>query len=373
MGIETEPIDGRPTRIRAIRAATLSAVVAAAILRVWYCLLLPANTGDTLRHLVYGQLALQRGLGVASLPLAKISADFARVSWPDVSFNYPILALLFDVAMAWIWPSLFAIKLVLTLIEGANALLIWRWLGQKWIAVLYWISPISIWWASREGQFEPLQNLFCILAIGLFIRRRTLAWLLLALAIQVKLFAVFLLPLFIIGSRRRGDLAKGVGVFALGLLPTLLASLYYDAAGSFSRSLNMYFNPYYFNFLNRDVFLWVPARVIFYNQIVSDAAVVALIVLAWRSGRWTSYAAALGFMAAIKLATNVQPWYLMTMPAWLLTIDDRRVRIWMFLLLPLLDVYSLAQIVTGPRGYLAPPAYYAGITSVTRISVTHFP
>jgi hypothetical protein len=40
MGIETEPIYGRPTHIRAIRAATLSAVVAVAILRVWYCLLL---------------------------------------------------------------------------------------------------------------------------------------------------------------------------------------------------------------------------------------------------------------------------------------------------------------------------------------------
>ena len=279
------------THIRAIRAATLSAVVAVAILRVWYCLLLPANTGDTLRHLVYGQLALQRGLGVASLPLAKISADFARVSWPDVSFNYPILALLFDIAMAWIWPSLFAMKLVLTLIEGANALLIWRWLGQKWIAVLYWISPISIWWASREGQFEPLQNLFCILAIGLFIRRRTPAWLLLALAIQVKLFAVFLLPLFMIGSRRRGDLAKGVGVFALGLLPTLIASFYYDVAGNFSRSFDLYFNPYYFNFLNRSIFVWVPVWLIFCNQIVSDAAVVALIALAWRSGRWASYSA----------------------------------------------------------------------------------
>ena len=78
-------------------------------------------------------------------------------------------------------------------------------------------------------------------------------------------------------------------------------------------------------------------------------------------------------MAAIKLATNVQFWYLMTVPAWLLTIENRRVRFWMFLVLPLLDVYSLAQILAGPMRYMAPPAYYAGITSVARISVTHFP
>jgi hypothetical protein len=206
----------------------------------------------------------------------------------------------------------------------------------------------------------------------LFIRRRLPAWLLLALAIQIKPFAAFLLPWFVTSSWRRGNLVKGVGVFALGLLPTLIASFYYDAAGS-SRSLTLYFSPYYFNFFNLRIFGWMPAWLIFCNQLVSYTAIVALIVLAWRSRRWLPYAPVLAFMAAIKLATHVQFWYLMTAPALLLTLDNRRVRFWMFLLLPLLDVYSLAQTLAGPSGYLAPPAYYAGITSVARISVTHFP
>ena len=44
-----------------------------------------------------------------------------------------------------------------------------------------------------------------------------------------------------------------------------------------------------------------------------------------------------------------------------LALDDRRLRFWLFLLAPLLDVWSLLQMIVGPFGYTI-GGYYDGLT-----------
>lgn len=344
-------------------------VAGTAALRLFYATRMLAQTGDLVRHLCYGVLVGRYGFGVAGRPLDSLPLlHLVGVSWSFVPYNYPIVTLSFFSGVAALAPTLFFARLCLTLLEAANAALVWRFTGSRWLAALYWAAPVSLWWVSREGQFEPLQNLFVFGALCLLVPSRQkaslfpLAFLLLALGVQVKLSAAFLLPFFIItvwhAERRR--LFSCLLAFLGGLIPTLLALQAYPILNAISGALAaLNYNPYFWNPCDKLMVTrhWTPAWLALLNAAVTWPL---LLFLAWRflrSPRRWELLAPLLFLIAIKTHANVQFWYMALWPSFILPVSDRRLRWVLFAVYPLLDVTSALALLGHPLGPLNPPAY----------------
>ena len=337
-------------------------------LRLYHCAQMPAHTGDILRHLLYGLLVNRVGLSSAAHSLVEFSPAFANISWAGLPYNYPALTLLFFSLVAAILPTLFFARLCLTLLEGLSAIFIYGTTGERWLALIYWASPLSIWWTSREGQFEALQNVLVFLALYLLKRRPALAFVALGLAVQVKLSALFLLPLFILAERGNGprQVLVGLGGFVTSMAPTAFASLYYPALAQMKYSAPLLYNPYYWNFLNRAMFSWNPNWMIWVDQIGSYGILALLVAWFLRSKDRAAYLAPIAFLLACKWHKNVQFWYMQLFPSFALPISERRLRLALFLALPLLDIYSLAMLWYGPL-YLTVGGYYGALTPFTHL------
>lgn len=331
-------------------------------LRLYYCTLLPISTGDLARHLFHGLLVLRDGLGSAGVALAETEPSLAQLSWAELPYNYPPLTLLFFTLLSAIAPTLFVAKAVLTAMEGVNAWLIGRYTGQRWLGALYWASPASIWWVSREGQFEPLHSLFLIAAIVILRRQRPLAFLMLAFAIQVKILAILMLPWFVaqvwpVGQKTR---AASIAAFLIGFLPSILAGTQYSLAGSLGITAgSLRYNPYFWNFLDPAIFLWNPLWLVVINQIASFGLVILLLLRARGSEEPITFFGPVSFVVLVKGSLLAQFWYFLMFPAFVLPLQERRLRFWLIALTPLLDVYSLAQIIVGPFGWTM-SEYWAG-------------
>ena len=339
------------------------------LLRVCYCFQLPVNTGDVLRHARYGLLVTELGPSVANKPLTAINPDFERVSWAARSFNYPVVTLIFDVVVMFIFPTIFSLKLALTLLEALSAFLVYRHTGEKWLALIYWASPVSIWWTSHEGQFEALQSVFIIGALYLLQKRKNTAWILLFLAIQVKVFAICLVPFFFLSDEDSRPLWKprNLGLLLAGFAPSIAGAFFYSPLSILRSSLR--YNPYHWNIFGK-FFLWNPGWLVAADEISTYAAVALLCILMWRTRSRVQYVAPLWFLLLCKVLRNVQFWYMVTLSALLLPLEERRIRFWAFLLVPLLDVSSLIQIVSGPFGFQVGD-YYAGMSAFSIIKPFH--
>ena len=349
-------------RISGSSIALLLLVGTVATLRLYYCTQLPVNSGDLPRHILHGLFALRDGLATAGTPLIDLDRRLLQVSWALLPYNYPPVTLLFFVITSAISPTLFFAKLSLTAIEGVNAWLIGRYTEQKWLGALYWASPASIWWVSHEGQFEPLQSLFLIGAIVALRRYRALGFLLLALAIQVKLLAILMLPWFLFQIRDEGKKLQITSIVALciGFIPTMIAATQYPVMAGLGRTVNsLRFNPYFWNFLDPAIFLWIPTWLVVINQVVSYSLLIVLILAARRPTRSITYFAPIAFVVLVKGSMLAQFWYFLQLPAFLLPLRERRLRFWLIALTPVLDVYSLAQMVAGPFGWTMGD-YYQG-------------
>ena len=352
------------TRHRTLQSsiALLLLVAAVAALRLYYCTQLPINSGDLPRHILHAMFVLRDGLATAGTPLVELDSRLWQVSWAMLPYNYPPVALFFFVLTSAISPTLFFAKLSLTVMEGVNAWLIGRYTGQRWLGAIYWGFPASIWWVSHEGQFEPLQSLFLIAAIVTLRRHRSLGFLLLALAIQVKLLAILLLPWFLFQIRNEGTRVRITSLVALGIgfVPTLIAASQYSLMAGLGRTVNsLRFNPYFWNFLDQAIFLWNPTWLVVINQVVSYGLLLVLILAVQRSTEPITYFAPIAFVALVKGSMLAQFWYFLQLPAFLLPLEERRLRFWLIALTPLLDVYSLAQMVAGPFGWTMGD-YYLG-------------
>ena len=357
---ETTRAGGRlPRRLAAL---LLVAVVATATaLRVRHCFEPPVNTGDVVRHLLYGVLVGERGPRWAAVPLVAVDRTHAGVSWAGLPYNYPVLTLLFFTGLAAVWPSIVGAKLALTVVEAVNAVLVARLGGNRWLGVAYWAYPSSIWWVSREGQFEPLQNLPALLALIALPRSPAVAGVLLGLAVQTKVTAVLLLPLLLVHAARRGarPCLEAAAAFVVSFLPTVVSLAYYPSVGQLVRySAPIRYNPYYWDLLDPSIFAWNPRWLVGADAAASWTLIAVLVVAAARArDARVAYLAPLAFAVLLKVHLNVQFWYWLATPIFLLPIPQRRLREALLVLLPLVDVYAAAQLVHGPFGYVT-GSYY---------------
>ena len=338
--------------------------VGIACLRIYYCCRLPVNTGDLPRHIYFGLYTAKMGLSAGAHNLVELNPALLGVTWSYVRYNYPIITLLFFALAAKISPTIFFAKFALTLIEAINAAFVFKFTRQPLLALLYWASPLSIWWVSREGQFEPLQNFFVLGALLLLRKNKWPALALLALGIQVKLTAVLLIPFFIFTIRREGsrNLLIGSAVFLAAFTPTFISMLYYSVLPQmFATSRTLLYNPYYWNVLKRGMFGWNPGWLIFCDQIASYGMLVLLAVFAVKRKDLATYFAPICFVALCKVTSLGQFWYFVLFMPFLLPVDDKREKLLLFSLSPLLDLSSLIQILFGPFGYTV-GNYYKNVT-----------
>jgi hypothetical protein len=348
---------------RNARFVALGVVVfAVATLRLHECGVLPTETGDIVRNVLYGVAAHADGIAVAAEPLTHLYPQWTGVAWARFPYNYPPVALAFFTLVASISPSVFAAKLALTLIEAINACLIGRLTRSVTLAVLYWASPLSIWWVSREGQFEPLQAMVVLLAIAAATSRPFVGGFSLALGVSTKVTAGALAPwlareTWSLGTRSRWSAASGV---ALGLAPLVAAQWLYGGVTNVARySALLAYNPYYWNPL-ADRFTGNAPIFVAANEIASYGLLGILIALAIRSRDRLAYVAPIAFVAFCKLHGNVEFWYWLMLPAFLVPIPERRWRFALIALCPLIDLHAIVELVAGPIG----PNRFAGLPSV---------
>ncbi len=348
----------------AARLLLILLLTAVAALRFHYCTELPANTGDIARHIYQGLIVIDQGPQSAARPISEVYPRLRGIAWATEPYNYPAVTLAFFTLLAALSPTIFMAKLTLTLIEALNSYLLYRLTGHRWLAALYWMFPASIWWASHEAQFEPLQNLFVFAALLALKRRSPWSLAFLALAVQVKLTAILLLPFVLLQLKpRTGKELLRTAVAALaGSAPTLIAMGFYPVLSQvLLYKLPLTYNPYYWDFFARKHFAWHPYWLIVWDQAASYGLLAALIVLAWIFKAPFQYAASILFVGICKAVTHAQFWYLALLPSFFASIQSRRVLLALFLLLPLLEIRSTVQIIFGPFGYTV-GNYYRGIS-----------
>ncbi len=361
--------DKNSARLAGVVFASVVAIVA--VLRLYYCAHLPASTGDIARNLVYGLYAIEHGLATAGRTLEGLDRELEWICWSDRRYNYPVVALGFFGCVAGIWPTIFFAKLALTLIEALNSFLIWRYSRHRLLALMYWASPISIWWVSREGQFEPLQNLFVIASLCLLAKRPRLALCLLALGVQAKVTAVLLLPYFLMTVYKRGqrEFWASSAAFALGFLPSVIASLYYPVlrqvllSGEIGRYNPHYIFPYFQGIIGAN-----PVWLVAIYQCASHGVLIALLVLGLRSNEGERYVGPIAFLLFMKLSTLYQPWYTLVAVTFLLPIQSKWTRFALVACTLLFDLWAPMEVLGIPFGSRV-GGYYRdlGVFDVLRI------
>jgi hypothetical protein len=359
------------------------AFFAIAVIRLRFCISLPIQTGDITRHLYYGLLINQKGLEAAGYPLTHFGEAYKNVAWSFLPYSYPALALYFFGLVAKIYPSIFVAKLLLTLIEAVNALQIYIYSRERILSLIYWASPLSIWWVSGEAQFEPLQSLFLLLALCLKSNSRYFSFLCLALAVQVKISAILLIPYFLIDTwiYEPQKLIGSIQAFFIGLVPTLFAQLYFPALQQvilYSSPLD--YNPYIWNF-SPDKTHWNPAWMVVANGIFTYGVIFLILQFALKNERVklliknqklmmaarvsiigiAPFIAPFLFVVACKILKNVQFWYFTLFLSFILPVKNRFQRYCFFIFHPLLDLYGAIQVFAGPL-YVNISDYYLGIS-----------
>jgi len=326
------------------------------------CFETPRDSGDLGKRVLTAVMANAEGWHVLGRSVSDWAPALAqRVSWGEVPYNYPPLALAFFQVVAWLHPSLFAAKFALTLLEALNAVLIARFAKDRRAGIAYWCLPLSIWWVSHEGAMEPLQNLFVLLALLAWQQRRGFAPGALLLAVQVKLSAVFLAPWLFWTSPRPRKLTgwmKAGAFTAAALSPAIVASLCYPMAAQVGYIFHstVKFNVYHWRAaFDASYHWWLPEIFVIWVQVASWATLLEIGRQMVRAPApallWTG---AFLFLVAARFMTVFQPWYFLAfIPLWLPAVSARQRLAW-FVLVQFCEPQSVWQLLFGPSGPMSP-------------------
>jgi len=349
------------------------AFIAVGILRFYYCFQVPSYTTDLFRNLGYGRQFWHYGLRIYSALPEDFAPEPYQFFWSTHGYTYPAVALAFFVLTALISPGIVHAKIIINLLIILNTWMVHRITKDRWATLLYWANPISIWFGSHEGQFEPFVSTWIILGVWLLRHGSPWAMLCLAMGIQAKMFPVFLIPTFFLTNWRRPAprWAGDVGIFAVSFLPSIILAL----TGDYVLKL---FSPAYVTPINHIPWL-IPLRasdlvnfrpqplwLIYVNAVVSKGTLFVLVYLAyWRyrllraQSQATAapakleesildYAPALFFLCFLKSSPMTNFWHLMLLPDFAMTIQDPRHRRLVFLLACLFGGRSLYAILLAP-------------------------
>ena len=198
-----------------------------ALLRIYFCTQPPIETSDLYRHLGFCSHFLEFPKTFYWLVPTDFPDEFWSDFWSEQGYIYPPLALLFFTFFGTLGIGLFWVKLTLTLCDLGSALIIGR-VTSKWVGLLVFSAPISIWYTSHEGQYESLVTLFMVLSIFCARSGRwRLAGAAFMLALQTKQLGILLAPylLFEIWHRTRPRQIRAARGFSIGFIGALIPFL----------------------------------------------------------------------------------------------------------------------------------------------------
>ncbi len=332
------------------------AIVAA--LRLVYCFQLQVYTTDLNRNLAYGKAFSIYGFTLYDLTPYDLSPWPVQYLWPNHHYPYPGATLLFFAALAQLSTAVWVGKLALTALEAANAWLAYKITHDKWTALLLWCNPISIWFASREGQFEPWAAFWSLLAI--YALRRGKPWALgaLGVAVQCKLFPILLAPMFLmdLSWKQPKRLARKLAWALASLAPTVLASLQSDYMRRFlTPGYIPAYNPITWNLSDPALYPFFPFWLVTAHWAAGLLFVSIGLWGLWQTNAWRQFLAPLLQVVGVKANLLGQFWYLMVVAPFCVAIEDTRWRRGMLTLAVLLGIRSLYSILIGPVGYQNPP------------------
>ncbi len=323
--------------------------------RLYLTALPPINSTDLLRYVGFGRQFWRYGLAIyGQTPRAFGDVPYADL-WPDLPFIYPAVALLFFAGTSAILPNLLFPRLVLTAIELLNALLAARLTRSRLFGLIYFLNPVSLWWYSREGQYEPLVALLCLAALLALEHRSRLSVALVALGIQAKYWPGALMPTFL----RREWRPRAYVYAALALLPSLafLVAGQYVLGALTNPAMARNCNPYTWFPWDPSRTCWTPGWHLTLNAIATYGMLAAA-MLAWvtepkRLAAIADYLPLVVFLVYLKSSSWATAWYLPMCAVFALPIRRPWLR-WAILLLGCLEPIAWAGLAGRPIGWLNP-------------------
>ena len=356
--VHLRKIDLSPAWTKPFRSISFWLFVLGGILRLIYCFRIPLYTTDLLRNLGYGKAFADWGFKVYDLTPFDLSPWPAQFLWSNHHYTYPAMPLLFFAGIAALSPSLVLGKLVLTLLDGINTWMMYKITDDRRVALLYWLNPISVWYTSREGQFEAFVIFFMVLALCALQRKKPWAYALLGFAIQTKLYPVFLLPFFL--SRMSWRNPRRWSHEALWGLISFFPSVWaWERSAYLSRLFSSGYTPVYnpisWNIGDPALHPFFPFWLILAHWVVGLIFVLGCVYGLLRTRDLVEWFAPMAFVVVAKANIIGQFWYMMLTPAFCLTVSETRSRRWLFVLAFALGVRSLYSIFIGPIGYQNPP------------------
>ncbi len=327
-------------------------------LRLYYCFQTPLYTTDILRNLGYGAAFQEWGFCVYELTAFDLSPMPAQFLWHNHHYTYPAVTILFYALIAGIWNSIIFGKLIFMLIDAVNAGMMYAITKDRWISVLYWLNPISIWYSSQEGQFESLVVFWMVLAIYALQKKKPWAFAFLGLGIQTKLFPVFLAPYFFsrMSWKQPRKLCVEWGWGIASFLPSFVAQ--YQCNYLFHLFKPGYvprYNPISWTLGDPSLYPFFPYWVVLIHWLVGLLFIAGCLYGIYKTKNLIEVSASFLFVLCVKASRIGQFWYLMLTPAFCLTVSDSKIRRLLFLLAFLLGIRSLYSIFVGPIGYQNPP------------------
>lgn len=274
--------------------------------------------------------------------------DWAKINHPDYPAIYGPVAQLEFLAAAAVHPSPCTVK-VLHVVWDVLAIAVvgacLRRTGRNpHRAVLYGLCPLVLTAFGIEGHLDSLMLLFSVLAVWAVTARRTnFAGVMLGLAMATKIVPVVLLPWLLIRHRRAAAIA--VAVAAMCYLP------YLGAGVEVFSSLRRFSAAYeFFSMLGTFSVTSYDSDVV--RRCVAGVLAAVLLILAWRCGEFTMYAAAAAG-ALLMLMPIVHYWYV----SWVLVLIPFRVRVrWIVMALAMV-VYFEAELRGQTTGIWSMPAW----------------
>jgi Gpi18-like mannosyltransferase len=336
--------------------------------RLFLCSRVPFETTDTLRHLGYAQHAFDSGFSIYStLPVSFCPEPWCH-HWERVPYIYGPVTLWFFWLFSMLHLGTAWVKVVLTLIELCISVLIRKEFSTA-AALLYFASPVSLWYVSHEGQYEPLVALLIILSIISAHRAEYLqSGLFFILSVQAKLAGVFLLPWLVLRIGKEGfqEIRRFIIGIGVGIIP--FAGYYWRQPDLLLFSLRQdpgRYNPFAWNVVDQSWFGWNAPLMVYWHATFSYLTVGIMLFFAIlyfkrnELDRSVSFVPSLMAWTAIKSMEWAQFWYALFTPAFLFCLrNQKRVVLVLLLLYALHSVRSVEMLMIGSEVQFTSPQDY---------------
>jgi hypothetical protein len=311
--------------------------VLALIYKIYAWFQVPEVTSDVFRNLGYASHATENNFAIYTTKAMEFAPEAWTQYWSEQTYIYPPATLLFFFLFSSLHLGIFWVKVTLTIVDLCCTYLFYTHVSAL-AAVLFFSSPIMLWYSAHEGQFEVLQTFFIILnAVAIKKKHWRLSGLLLAISIQIKQLGVLILPWMLYEMWREQktsksfilNLIKVAQGLALGFIPFLPwyirkpnLLLLPIIEGS-----DLIYNPFAWNIFHRQLFGWNPVWLILWNTLFSYIPLILILramLFQWhKKEKIFSAIPLVSFWTVVKSLKWGQFWYPIIYPGFIFCLSSK--------------------------------------------------